>query len=89
MSMIIRMRTTLVLDDDVVRRAKKRATDAGLTLSQLVNLALRDRLAAPEAEAAHFEMITYGRQEPLVHHEPGDFAEALDLDDAAGLRRER
>lgn len=87
--MLIRMRTTLVLDDDVLRRAKKRATEAGLTLSQLVNLALRDQLAAPEAKPPRFEMITYGQKKPPVMHEPADFAETLDQDDTASLVRER
>jgi hypothetical protein len=87
--MLICMRTTLVLEDELVRQAKKRATDAGLTLSELVNLALRDRLAASEAMAARFEMITYGRERPPVRHEPGDFAEAFEHDDGAALGHER
>lgn len=87
--MLICMRTTLVLEDELVRQAKKRATDAGLTLSELVNLALRDKLAASEAKAARFEMITYGLEKPPVQHEPGDFAEALEHDDTASLGRER
>ncbi len=62
---------------------------AGLTLSELVNRALRDTLGAPEAEAPHFEMITYGQQGPPTQHEPGDFAEALEQDDAARLGRDR
>lgn len=35
------MRTTLRLDDDLFRELKKRASREGLTLSELVNLALR------------------------------------------------
>jgi hypothetical protein len=83
------MRTTLVLDDDVLRKARKRASEAGLTLSELVNLALRDKLAAPDAEPPRFEMITYGQQKPPQAHEPEDFAKALELEDAAGLARGR
>jgi antitoxin component of RelBE/YafQ-DinJ toxin-antitoxin module len=83
------MRTTLVLDDSLVRRAKKRAADAGLTLSELVNLALRDQLAQPEAKAPHFAMITFGREAPRVQHEPRDFAEALEPDETAALQRGR
>jgi hypothetical protein len=83
------MRTTLVLDDGLVRKAKRRAADAGLTLSELVNLALRDQLARPEAKAPRFEMITFGRGAPRVQHEPRDFLEALEPDDAATFARVR
>ena len=87
--MLIYMRTTLVLDDGLVRKARKRAADAGLTLSELVNLALRNQLVRPEAQAPHFEVITFGHGAPPVRHEPGDFAEALEPEDAATLARGR
>jgi len=83
------MRTTLILDDELLHEAKKRAADAGLSLSELVNRALRDTLGAPEPEAPPFEMITYGQAGPTVRHEPGELAEELELEDAASLRRER
>ena len=87
--MLTYMRTTLILEDELVRQAKKRAADAGLTLSELVNIALRNSLASPETKAPRFEMITYGRERPPVQHEPADFAEALEHDDLAGLDRQR
>lgn len=87
--MLICMRTTLILDDELVREAKKRAAVAGLSLSELVNRALRDALGAPEPDAPPFEMITYGRAGPTVRHEPGDLAEELEREDGASLRRER
>jgi Arc/MetJ family transcription regulator len=40
------MRTTLRLDDDLLAELKKRAEREGLSLSELVNLALRQGLAS-------------------------------------------
>lgn len=40
------MRTTLRLDDDVLAELKKRADREGLSLSEVVNLALRQGLAS-------------------------------------------
>ena len=39
------MRTTLRIEDDLFRQLKERASSQGLTLSDLVNLALRQSLA--------------------------------------------
>ena len=87
--MLIYMRTTLVLDDRLLREAKKRAADAGLSLSELVNRVLRDAFVAREEAAPPFEMITHGHHGPEVRHEPDEFAKALEDDDAASLGRER
>ena len=81
------MRTTLVLEDELVRQAKKRAADSGLTLSEVVNNALRESFAGPEKSAPRFNMITYGRGKKKVCHEPVDFAEALEHDDSEDIRR--
>lgn len=85
--MIILMRTTLILDDALVRAAKQKAARAGITLSALVAHALRDALAARERDAPRFEMITYGRRGRGVRHEPADFARAFDAEDAARVGR--
>jgi hypothetical protein len=42
--MIIFMRTTVQLDDDVFRRAKAAAAAAGITLSRLIEDSLRENL---------------------------------------------
>jgi hypothetical protein len=85
--MIIHVRTTLILDDELVREAKKRAADCGLTLSELVNRSLREALDTPPpaAEATPFEMVTYGDRQPQVAHEPDELVRAADDEDAAGL----
>ncbi|MFM8831325.1 MAG: type II toxin-antitoxin system VapB family antitoxin [Spartobacteria bacterium] len=71
------MRTTLVLDDQLFRRAKREAGNAGTTLSDLVNTALRKHLLAPlrdeECAAPRFSMPVYG--EPSgIHQTPRDLA---------------
>ena len=42
--MYVCMRTTLVLDEQLFRKAKKEAVAAGTTLSEMVNAALRKYL---------------------------------------------
>ena len=52
------MRTTLRIDDDVFRELKKRATTEGLTLSELVNLALRKSLTTEKRPRRVFRQKT-------------------------------
>jgi hypothetical protein len=40
------MRTTVRLDDDLLREAKVRAAEQGISLTQLIDESLRERLAA-------------------------------------------
>ena len=68
------MRTTLVIDDQLFRKAKAQAARRGITLSELVAQALRSQLVEPAAQHALFVMPTYGQRGTHVHHEPGDFA---------------
>ena len=84
--MLIRMRTTLVLDDGLLRQAKVRAAERKLTVSDLVNEALRESLQRPDVDAPPFTMVTFGRGGRRVQHEPEDLAEALEDDDRTGLR---
>lgn len=46
------MRTTLSIDDALLERAKKRATERGITLGRYVDEALREHLAAPTPDEA-------------------------------------
>ncbi len=55
------MRTTVSIDDEVFRSAKRRAADEGRTLGDLITEALRARLAQrPGKEAKPFEPVTFG-----------------------------
>ena len=86
--MRIYMRTTMVIDDDLLRRAKKRAADMGITVSDVVNRALREALSqqAPPAALPPFRMVTFGRGQPRVDHRPEELARALEDEDERGLR---
>jgi hypothetical protein len=60
--MIACMRTTLVIDDHVLREAKRQALEAGLSVSEFTTLALRETLRKrdqPERRA-RFSLPTYG-----------------------------
>ena len=85
--MLIHMRTTLVLDDHLLRDAKRRAADRGITVSDLVNEALRAALRHTRASAPRFQMITFGERAPSAHHEPSDFANALEAEERSSLAR--
>jgi hypothetical protein len=84
--MLIRMRTTLVLDDALLRRAKQRAAERNQTVSDLVNEALRASLDRAQPSAPPFALVTYGRGSPRVRHEPIDFQLDSDEEDRARIR---
>ena len=71
--MITSMRTTLVLEDRLLRQAKARAVDQGTTLSEVVSHALRRALAEPPGAPPAFQMLVYGEPSAGLRHEPGDF----------------
>jgi hypothetical protein len=80
--MITRMRTTLVLDDALLRQAKRRAAERDVTVSDVVNEALRESFRdAPRAAAPPFSLVTYGQAGRRVRHEPADFAAELEDED--------
>jgi hypothetical protein len=85
--MIICMRTTLIIDDDLLRQAKLRAAEWNQTVSDVVNNALRECLSRPTRTAPPFSLITYGRTSMRVHHEPAEFDAALEQEDRDRLRR--
>jgi len=60
--MLISMRTTLVIDDAVFAAAKRRAVEAGLTLSELTTRSLREALRprVSAEEATRFFMPVHG-----------------------------
>jgi hypothetical protein len=84
--MITFMRTTLVIDDALLKKARKLAAERQVTLSDVVNEALRELFERPRPEAPPFSMITYGHADRRVRHEPADFAAALEDEDRDRLR---
>ena len=62
------MKTTLNLNDHILRRAKRRAARDGVTLTRFVEDALRARLTDPESDQA-FKLeltVVYGHAPPNV-----------------------
>ena len=84
--MIACMRTTLVLDDGLLRQAKRRAASRNLTVSDVVNEALRESFGRPTPEALPFSMITYGDPARRVRQEPADFSAILGEQDLESMR---
>jgi hypothetical protein len=67
------MRTTLDLEDDLVRRAKRRAGDEGTTLTGVIEEALRQYLTPPRRAGRPFRLRLLTRRGRPV---PGvDFAD--------------
>ena len=74
------MRTTLVLDDSVFEKAKKKSSELGMTLSELTTAALRNFLFSKERtnqERTPFKMVTFGTDQK-VHQTPEELAELRD-----------
>lgn len=64
------MRTTLILDDDLVHAAKQRALDERTTFSAIVNRALREHVGLnPTLVEVPYRIQTFG--EPSQQH-PSD-----------------
>ncbi len=74
--MLICMRTTLQLDDELVVQAKISAARSGRTLSQVIEDALRQALTSRNAPT---------RQRATVPTAPGRPRPGVNLDDNAGL----
>ncbi len=73
------MRTTVRLDDDLLREAKVRAAEQGITLTQLIDESLRERLVSrPRGGGGEpFRLPTYGE---------GGTRPGIDPRDNRGLR---
>ncbi len=75
--MVICMRTTLNLDDELIRRAREAAARSGSTLTRLIEDALRESLERREcATVEPLDLPTVGGR----GLQPG-----VDLDDSASL----
>ena len=73
------MRTTVRLDDALLKEAKVRAAEQGITLTQLIDESLRERLTArPRRMSVEpFQLPTYGK---------GGIRPGVNLDDNRALR---
>ncbi|MCK6555177.1 type II toxin-antitoxin system VapB family antitoxin [Candidatus Binatia bacterium] len=82
------MRTTMIIDDDLIVQAKKRAAETGVSLSEVVNRALRDSLSRRHSTESlpPFRMVTFGRGQPRVDHAPEALARVIEDEDETSLR---
>jgi Arc/MetJ family transcription regulator len=82
------MRTTLILDDDLVTQAKRLAAQDHRTLSDVVNQALRE-LVTPSTRLQEapppYRALTFGDPAKPVAMEPSDLARLDSDDDRARL----
>jgi hypothetical protein len=85
--MLARMRTTLILDDFLLREAKHRAAERDLSVSEVVNEALREAFRHVPQTAPPFSMITYGPSDRRVTHQPAEFAADSEVDDRRAMAR--
>ncbi len=85
--MLFFMRSTVIIEDELFKKAKRHAAERGTTLSEFVNQALRESLAKPEAAAPPFRMTTFGDPKAKVHREPRDYQAVSEDDDRRSLRR--
>ena len=71
------MRTTIRLNDQLLREAKRAAADSGRTLTALIEDALRENLARRKAEPPRewTDLPTF----------PGELLPGVDLDNSAAL----
>lgn len=80
------MRTTLRIDDDLFRELKKRASNEGLTLSEVVNLALRQSLGTEKRPRRVFRQKTRDLGRPAFDVTKAN-AVAAEIEDEAILRK--
>jgi antitoxin component of RelBE/YafQ-DinJ toxin-antitoxin module len=80
------MRTTLRIDDDLFRELRKRASSEGLTLSELVNLALRQSLSTEKRPRRVFRQKTRDLGRPSFDITKAN-AVAAELEDQDILRK--
>jgi hypothetical protein len=82
------MRTTIRLDDSLMREAKIRAAEQGITLTQLIDESLRERLSArrPRKKGGPFRLRSFGEGGTRSGVDLSDNRAVRDLmDDDAGL----
>jgi hypothetical protein len=73
------MRTTLALDDDLYREAKRVALDSGTTVTAFVEAALREKLRRRHGAARRRKKV------PLPTFRGRGLMPGVDLDDSASL----
>jgi hypothetical protein len=80
--MLLQMkRTTIMLDDDLMRRAKQSAAKRGITLTALIDEAVRERLARKPTPADKDDWVL-----PTFGDPNGKVAPGFDITDGASVQ---
>jgi hypothetical protein len=81
------MRTTIHLDDGLLDDAKRRASEEGTTLTQILTRALRHELARPRTprRASPFRLVTYGSGGLVPGLTVERIPEVLEAEDVVGV----
>jgi hypothetical protein len=81
------MKTTLNLDDELIRRGKRLAAERGTTLTALVEAALRAELAGPAKRPPFVLHLPTVRGDRLPSADPADRDALYDLMEGDGTTR--
>ena len=74
-----------MIEDALLREAKRRAAERDVTVSEVVNEALRESFRETSTSAPPFAWVTYGEPGRPIRHQPADFAAELDDEDHGRL----
>jgi hypothetical protein len=85
------MRTTITLDDNLLARLKKRASESGTSVSRLIEQAIRLLMQAPPRVKRKdgFELITFGAGGHFSKRNIDKTAALLEADDLERFARHR
>lgn len=81
------MKTTLNLDDELIRRSKRLAAERGTTLTAVVETALRAELAGPAQRPAFVLRLPTVRGDRLPSVDPSDRDSLYDVMEGEGTTR--
>lgn len=82
------MRTTITLDDELLAKLKRRASESGTSVSRLVEQAVRLLVRTPRgrAPAEAFELVTFGRGGRFSRENIDSTAALLEAEDLERFR---
>ena len=84
------MRTTITLDDGLLERLKKRATESGTSVSGLIERAVRLLLQASASQRrGRFDLVTFGDGGQFTTLNIDKTAALLEADDVERFGRQR
>ena len=84
------MRTTISLDERLLARLKKRAAESGVSVSEVIERAVRLLLQAPATpQAGGFDLVTFGEGGQFTDLNMDKTAALLEAEDVQRFGRQR